>query len=85
MPLASDCFVGAKITGGGDFANGFLPVPSSPCHQPVFQLFRGGDEKASAASIFFQIGICIPRAFVYKRRTPARAFTGAPCWGIVQR
>jgi hypothetical protein len=52
MPLASDCFVGAKITGGGDFANGFLPVPSSPCHQPVFELFRGGDEKASAASFF---------------------------------
>jgi hypothetical protein len=85
MPLASDCFVGAKITGGGDFANGFLPTMSSPCHQPTFELFPANDEKAYAVSIFFEIGICNPPAFVYKRRTPARAFTGAPCWGIVQR
>jgi hypothetical protein len=44
----------------------------------LFQLSRTGDEKASAASIFFEIGICNPSAFVYKRRTPAGPFTGDP-------
>jgi hypothetical protein len=54
MPLASDCFVGAKITGGDDFANGFLPTPVIALSSAGFRAFPRLRRESLRSVDFFQ-------------------------------